>query len=300
MTVTTINPDATIGGSASSGTVHGAVSDTSDATYAYSAPSVQMSTFSLNGGVIKSMRAWARLQSVSGGNPILFQISLGDPFGNSFDSISATAYDTTINDYQGLFGPSFDNPLGQAHQTVLDNLRMSAAAYDSVTYAAVNDTTARFIKLYANITWVAKPIVSVNAVTPDPLPTSSIANISWSNTLDSDGGAQTRYHVRVFNTDQYGIGGFNPETSPATYDSGNLTGSGTSFTTVALPGRGQVYRAYVRVGQTVNGNSHYSDWSFDQFTTGGTPVSLPAGTRAPVTITGGQRAVITLPGGAKL
>lgn len=118
------------------------------------------------------------------------------------------------------------------------------------------------LRLYALqlwIEWVAKPVTVPTAPDNDTRPT-----IGWENTLDSAGGPQTAFQTRIFTSAQYGIGGFNPETSPNT-DSGWGWGSATTWQGTAGLADG-TYRAYVRVCQSVNGASHWSDWAYDQFT----------------------------------
>lgn len=250
-----------------------------------------LTTFTLPAGaVVASARVGHTHRLTSGGSAsVTSELGLYDAFFSSWEILA-----TVDNVAPASFTQYTSSYVLQANldQATIDSLQI-------LTYNAGSECDVGYV--FANIKYVVKPVTVVNAVTPDPIATSGVAPISWTNTLDSDGGAQSRYWVRVFTQAQYSIGGFNPETSPATYDSGNLTGTATSRNTTALPGRGQVYRAYVRVGQTfsVGGGTTtlYSAWAFDQFTTGGSPVSLSAGTRAAVTITGGQRAVITLANG---
>ena len=82
--------------------------------------------------------------------------------------------------------------------------------------------------------------------------------MTWANTLDSDGGPQTKARVKVFSEAQFNAGGFDPATSTATYDSGVLSQATTSHVGSSL--LDGTYRAYPVVAQTVNGADHYSDW----------------------------------------
>jgi hypothetical protein len=317
MTVVALNPDGSSGVSprtvvTGGASAHAVLSDASDSSYTngwdygggyINNPgdfSLTFTTFTLPAGAVtKEVNTTMRMGTLPGANntvpppstlaPPSYSLSRGSGYVATSGYYASTS---TITNYVKTFTAT------NWSQADIDGITVDMNC--PYIFNVDGAYGARIYKFSAALTYVTKPVTVVNAVTPDPIPTSNIAAISWSNTLDADGGAQTRYWVRVFTQAQYSIGGFDPETSPATYDSGNLTGAATSLNTTYLPGRNQTYRVYVRVGQTVNSVSHYSDWSFDQFSTAGSTALIPAGTRAPVTITGGQRAVITLPGGAKL
>ena len=132
----------------------------------------------------------------------------------------------------------------------------------------------RYYEAYVDTTYVAKPTVTVTAPT-GTLTDSNTPTVTWTETLDSDGGAQTKYEVKIFSAAQYGAGGFNPSTSTATYNSGTLSGASLSHdVTTALANA--TYRAYVRVGQTVNSATHWSDWDYEGFVVNTTPPDAPA------------------------
>ena len=132
----------------------------------------------------------------------------------------------------------------------------------------------RYYEAYVDTTYVAKPTVTVTAPT-GTLTDSNTPTVTWTETLDSDGGAQTKYEVKIFSAAQYGAGGFNPSTSTATYNSGTLSGASLSHdVTTALANA--TYRAYVRVGQTVNSATHWSDWDYEGFVENVTPPDPPS------------------------
>ncbi|HTE61632.1 MAG TPA: hypothetical protein VK631_14870, partial [Solirubrobacteraceae bacterium] len=129
---------------------------------------------------------------------------------------------------------------------------------------------ARVYEAYLDATYVTKPVVSAD------LPTGTVTNtnlptVTWSNTLDSDGGPQTQYVVRVFTDAQYTAPGFSFLTDTPVANTGTGTGAGhlvsgpvTSWQlNEVLPD--DTYRAYVAIGQTVNGAAHFSDWAFTEF-----------------------------------
>jgi len=143
---------------------------------------------------------------------------------------------------------------------------------------------------------VVLPVVTVTA------PTGTITNtttptVTWTDTLDTDGGAQTRYDVKIFSSAQYTAGGFDPSTSASTAASGIVSAADTSWVdTVALPNA--TYRAYVRVAQTVNGALLWSAWAFGGFVVSVTPPAVPTLAVTAQNINGRIQAVITTGGGA--
>lgn len=118
-------------------------------------------------------------------------------------------------------------------------------------------------ELYVDLVTVPRPVCAVDAIT-DPYTASTVIPVSWVNTLDSDGGAQTHYEVKVFTDAQYGAGGFDPGASTPTQTSGVVVSASTS-TSVGPIETGDTYRVYVRSAQTVNGARHWSAWDFSEF-----------------------------------
>lgn len=82
-------------------------------------------------------------------------------------------------------------------------------------------------------------------------PTGTVTNtvnprITWT---DTDITAGTRvFQVRVFSAAQYGAGGFDPETSTATWDSGKIVSHARECVVAQELTNSTTYRAYVRVG----------------------------------------------------
>lgn len=122
-----------------------------------------------------------------------------------------------------------------------------------------------FHELYLWVFYVAKPVVTVSA------PTGTIANtnkpvVRWDLNKDDDGGACS-LRLNVFSEAQYSAGGFNPATSTPVWTKNLQQGTNGERTwqiEAALPNA--TYRAYMRAAQSVNGQFHYSDWDFSQFT----------------------------------
>jgi hypothetical protein len=248
MTTTVLRPNGTV----SSGTVtgaanaHTALSDDSDSSYVLSSITVDMGTVAMSGGVTKTLTARCRWRSVSGTVP---------------GALCAIGAASVIPSGDGSLGTDLVTNTGvpvavSMTQAQVDALRASVGAGDS--------GNIRAYEVYADLVWVAVPVTTVTAVSPDPYTASNIIPVAWTNTLDADGGGQTRYEVKVFTDAQYGAGGFDPDTSDSYWESGEVVGSALTVNTGALV-TGDTYRAYVRVAQTVNGASHWSAWAFDTF-----------------------------------
>lgn len=91
---------------------------------------------------------------------------------------------------------------------------------------------------------------------------SSFPNIEWTMS-DPEGEPQGRYRTKVFTAAQYTAGGFNPETSPSTWDSGDVVSAAARNhqVPIELPNL-TTYRAYVKVESA----NQWSDWAFSGFT----------------------------------
>lgn len=249
MTTTVLQPNIT---TTANGTVtgaanaHTALADSSDASYVAPAEvfTVGLSTYTLpTGAITKSIQLTGRRNGRSGGATLHYGS------GSYSESYSVDPGTPTAFSF-----PSRQVSLTQAN---IDN------AYVTL-YREGGSNTPIFYKASVTLVTVARPTTLVTAVSPDPYTASTMVPVSWTNTLDADGGAQTRYQLRVLTQAQVDAPGFNFFTATPFYDSGELIGSTTSSTVGPLP-NGQ-YRVYVRVGQTVNGATHWSAWPFDTFT----------------------------------
>jgi hypothetical protein len=120
-------------------------------------------------------------------------------------------------------------------------------------------------KVYVVTKYIRKPVVSVSVLpTPDgtgKITTQNRPTVQWSNNLDPDGGPQFAWNLKLFTAAQYGAGGFNPETSTPTYETGGFSTSTFSHQFPDVLPNG-TYRAYVK---TVQFNSNWSDYANVQF-----------------------------------
>lgn len=114
-------------------------------------------------------------------------------------------------------------------------------------------------KVRLDAVYVARPVVAIDAlstITNNDRPT-----ISWVDTLDSDGGPQTFWWVRIFS------GSSAPENPAAAIPVVEASGfdEASSWRPTEPLADGD-YVACVMVSQTVNGNGHASAWDSEDFT----------------------------------
>lgn len=265
MTVVQLRPSATTSntGTLTGGaTAHAVLSDSSDASFV-TYTLTQLSLMDLTdltlpaGAVIKQVQTKARYKGNSGSGTMTTTVTTGTPTVKSV-AMFGTASVTSIVTGQGISASDWTD-----------------AEVDAATISARNlsNSTGTFnvYEVYFEVTYVVQPVVVVS------LPTGTVTNtnkptVSWADTLDSAGGAQSQYEVKIYSAAQYGAGGFSADTSTPTAASGILDGTATTWPDdVILPNA--TYRAYVRVAQTVNGTATWSAWAFGGFIIN---VALPA------------------------
>ena len=260
MTVSTLRPSSTVANSGvavTGSSAHAALSDNSDSTYLDSFGIDDYIILGLDdltlpsGALVKNVAARLRVAATAG----MQTIEVDTLFGHSKTQVGWSTPQTITTFTQP--SSALDATIDGATLTLFGGLPSS--------------TNIRVYEAYLDVTHVAKPVVTP-ALPTGTVTTTNLPVVTWANTLDSDGGAQTHYQVRVFTSGQYGAGGFNPASSTATYDSGDVTDSALTHT-VATPLADATYRAYVRVGQTVNGVTHWSDYAYTGFVIS---VALPA------------------------
>ena len=138
------------------------------------------------------------------------------------------------------------------------------------------DLNFSLYEVFYNYTYVEKPVATVTD--PAGSVNTSLPTVKWQDDVDADGGPRTHYQVRIFSSAQYGAGGFTAAGSASTKDSGQVQSSATAWQPTGAQLADGTYRAYVRIGQTVNGSVFYGDYSYQEFTVSttrpGTPTSL--------------------------
>ena len=188
--------------------------------------------------------------------------------GGGFDpATSATVYDS------GVVVSSNTN----------HNIPAGVLALNTVYYVSVQVTKSMdqygmttglsdYASLWATATKFtvnAAPVATVTAPA-DPTNNSTTPAVTWTYT-DADGNLQQTYQIRVFTAAQYGIGGFDPATSPATWDSGEVLSADVSAA-IGVVIANATYRAYVRVSDS---DGNYSAWAFKQWVQSVTPPNAP-------------------------
>lgn len=265
MTTATLRPNATITAADSltgAASAHAATSDDSDSTYLTDNDTVALgfgTTTLPSGAIVKQARyrwrgrgdSWYAAATIT-----LYNSFYGTVVQDFIYPIS-----TSLTTRTGVYATITD-PFSAGYQNIVDTL---ALRFEPGIGISLGLDALRVYEAYIDVVYVTQPSTSVTAVSPDPYTASTTIPIAWTNTLDSDGGAQTRYEIKVFTDAQYGAGGFDPDTSTPYYTTGEVVSAALTADVGPLE-NGDTYRAYVRVAQTVNGASHWSDWAYDEFT----------------------------------
>lgn len=260
MTVVTLRPNSTTsntGTVAGAASAHAALSDNSDAS-AVGYTTGQRSMVGLGdlslpaGAVIKTVTIRARTdrgvdsatKQLAAGVGVVSGTTLAS--GTTFVSWASPTTTTVVANSQAGFT---DADVDAAILDLLDANGLGLTIYEA----------------YVDVTYVTQPSVAVNAPTGTVTDTNQ-PTVTWTVTIDSDGGTQVYREVKIFTDAQYTAGGFDPATSTQT---AGIAGEGASPATSGtvdqvLPD--DTYRAYVRVAQVVNGNPHWSDWAYTEFT----------------------------------
>lgn len=254
MSTITVRPSSTvdnIGVTFNGASLHATLSDDSDATFAtVSVDDVAMIEFAAPsipaGALVRSVALRARVAQSAGSAIVAWGLDDGvTPSPSTYQYVTWAAQ-TTV--------------------TVLSQDADSMAAPQVLVNIPFATGNALIAELYVDVLAVLKPTVTVDApadgstITDTNLPT-----ISWTATLDPDGGAQTGYAVRVYTRAQTEAPGFTPGRSPAVAanrePSDWTAGTATSWQPPSTLADGD-YVVYVAVTQSVNGaNNGQGLWS---------------------------------------
>jgi hypothetical protein len=255
MTLTTLRPHGTLANSlilAGGATLHAVLADNSDSTYAEASGSniagaVSFPAPSLpSGAVVKSQAIMVRTAKTGATANLRFDVL--NPGAGPY-AIVPIGSPTPV----GYYLVALPSPMATPPVTGLN-----------ITALGVPSPVLRVYAVYLDVLYVEKPALVVDEPSASPVITTE-PTISWTATIDPDGGAQARFDVKIFSAAQYGAGGFNPTSSPAVDASTVLTGPASSWTP-SVPLADGNYRAYVRIAQIVNGAEHWSSWAYRAFT----------------------------------
>jgi hypothetical protein len=273
MAVTTVRPDAVVTGSGNYDNTGGAASiqvalnDSSDSTFiSKKAAVVGEGSIVLDFGTdtltasekVKRVRVRARIKTDAAGTGKL-NVYLGAKINNQNYYHSPLQLRGTYGSITTLEGAyQVAAPDGSAWtQTSINNLRAKVTEYQDST------NISNVYELYIDIDIATQPTVTV--VNPNgSITTTASPAVSWTF-ADTDGDTQSYYYIKVFTAAQYGAGGFDPETSAATYDSGEIAGSDTDNVIGDLLANG-TYRVYMKVAKTINNQPFWSAWANSSFT----------------------------------
>jgi hypothetical protein len=131
-----------------------------------------------------------------------------------------------------------------------------------IDYGAAGDR-AQILEVFVDVVTASQPTLTVSTPTGAQTDT-SFPTVTWSY-ADSDGDPQSAFQVKIFTAAQYGASGFDVDTSVATIDSGEIISSDTGYTLGEDLANATTYRAYVKVGKTVNDRYFFSSWAFSAF-----------------------------------
>lgn len=253
MTTVTLRPDSTLGSSGTSltgaATVHAATNDNSDSTYVGINDgyiTVGFATTTLPAGAqVRSVTAYARIfvTNFTGG---IMNVSWGTSSAQfaTWSSISNAPQNTYTLAAQAM------NPSGGTWtQADIDDLQMTCAITSTWTGPDGYVYDVWIVVDYNSAPTATGTAPNANTATLKP-------TFSWTYS-DGDGDAQERYRIKVFSSAQISAPGFDPNTSTAYLDSGEVFSSLTSWTCTSNLQNGITYRAYVFVAD-VGSNGRYN------------------------------------------
>jgi len=131
-------------------------------------------------------------------------------------------------------------------------------------------------ELYLDVVHAAPPTTSAVTTTPSgTITTTHKPTVGWTYTQGSDGSAQSNFRVKIFTAAVYGGGGFDPATSSAAYDSGQVASGSASHALSTSLANGVTYKAYVQTYQTTSGVNQPSGYVAGSAFTIGIVVPVP-------------------------
>lgn len=250
--------------------IHTALNDSSDSTYVQRTSTTVTKSFVVNLGTytlaadeaIQSVRIGVRM--VRGGA----QSKLYVRQGYVTDAAAGTIRYAAADQYVGsLSGPT---TVYGAERTVApdgqpwDQTRLNDLVVKVTDYSPTSGGRSTIYEVFAEVVVNDQPTVTVTSPTGTVTDTSRPA-VEWTY-ADTDGDPQSVYQVRVFTAAEYGVAGFDPETSSASWDTGLVFASDPGVTPTVDLENDTTHRAYVRVGHALGTSVYLSAWAYSQFT----------------------------------
>lgn len=268
MSLAVLTPSSTVnntGDRTGGSTVHGVLSDSSNATYmVYDA--LELSTLGLSdaspaipaGSVVTAVILYAKCATTTG-NPTQLSsqlVSGSDSQINVTIVTNSTPALIAVNTWAG-------NDFADAD---IDALTASVGCVNPTNDLVVYD-------LYVQVAYTVTPTLSVYAPT-GTITDHNLAEVYWTPTFDRVSGSQIYgSDAKIFDSATYSDVGFDPETSVAIE---TVTASGSMAYTAAVfsvPLANDTYRGYVKVTHQIGTDELVSDWEYTEFTI---DVPLPA------------------------
>lgn len=278
MSTITTYPDTTLSSSnatvTGAATVHQAISDVSDSTYVAITSSIDGSTYLVQPASIKvgvaepslpagalaiSSTLKARYKRTSGNTSARGYIYANGDGGSQSANAITTPGSTIRSETICLVSSSTPTDLVVSFSTYSPVAVSSGWSDVDWDQGLAATGTIRVYELSVDTIFATKPQVAIDGPTGTVTDT-NLPLITWSPILDASGGQQARYEVKLFTAAQYGAGGFNPATSAPEHYSGIVASSDEFWTPTEIV-TDDTYKAYVRIGQSINGNAHLSDWT---------------------------------------
>lgn len=223
---------------------------------------LDMGTFSLpSGAVVKSITPGARYNWVTAGFvnlPMGVHLTFGATVGGGLnwtkttlavawpaDIVTQPVGTTVTANSQDPFTTHW-NTGGAWTQADIDGIQM-VLRNGSANMFTGDDF--KVYELYCDVLYANPPTVAVPTVTGTA---SSFPTVNWVYTLGTDGGPQSKYDVKIFDSATYSGGGFSPDTSTAVWSTTVSSSAAAQQIGTALVS-GTTYQAYVRVYQFISG-----------------------------------------------
>lgn len=299
MAVVTLRPNAstaaqfTVTGAASA---HAALADDLDTSYiqrtsasAFAAGQIGFATTAITASQrVRRVRLRTRCETPQTTSRTTF--ALGNVVSGS--SYTGSAYERKGIKAKATYeaGWQATAPSGSAwDQTAVDSVFIKVS-----DYATTSGARGIVYELYVDVDVRNKPTATVTAPTGTVTATGR-PTVTWTFT-DTDGDQQSYYQIRVFTAAQYTAAGFDPATSSAYWDSGEVASSTASDAIVGRLLPNGTYRAYVRLAKNVNSTPFYSDYAFSGFVMATSTPTMPTLTVTYDSVTG--RALLSAQGAA--
>lgn len=275
MTTATLRPNGTVSNAGpwaitgGGGTAHGALSDQSDASYVTAPAATQALILNLEdltlpaGAKIISVQPRARCATPSGLRILAYRLRTS---GGTVSPTETAATFNTPTDNAGAARQT-DGAGGAWTDTKVDGLQLELWAVSSGTLNVYDVSVV--------VTYAEQPTVNITAPA-GPVTTTTRPELTWTYT-DPDLAPPARVEAKVFDVSVYGAAGFDPETDPALWTSGDIALS-AGVINIELPdfGNGDTPRTYLRAAKYLGGSNYlWSEWDIQDFTITLSPPGIP-------------------------